>query len=125
MIGVMLNCNHWRNGAFMGACQGFAFSSDRLCLNCVYVDAGLKCQIESGRFRIGKLWLKHHGCKLWVGNWCWNEVWIPAQTAVRLVEYLRQTKGFHAEGGLMKLCEKWNSGVPFKAKDFAGKVVSK
>ena len=129
---VMLCCNHHRNGQFDGRLRGVDFGSDEL-LNVACCDLnGDRMKYEwsymtqgSGKIRIKEYKQKtvHEFCfsghREWVGNWCWDAVWMSLTEAARLANYLKSLHWWACEVAETSMAEKWNDkDYQFTEEDF-------
>lgn len=115
-IGVMIACNHWRNGSFRGVVTNFQFDRGRehIYLESPYYDAGLRMGYasEPGSYRNGGLLvfgrrtvIKPLGYWCWVGNWCWDQVTVSDHDGMRLLRLLCRM-GFKPDSGTERMW-KW------------------
>lgn len=58
------------------------------------------------------------GYKIWVGNWCWDAVSMPAAAGADLLNYLKEL-GWQCEGGISPYLEMWDKGEKFRPSDAA------
>ena len=61
--------------------------------------------IKNGRLKISRRKFAVKSTKDWYGNWCWTGVWMEAEEAVKLLNYLSQDDRWHCEGGYCDLCD--------------------
>lgn len=99
---LMLACNHYRDGHFVGHFDAADFNFGNgfeLYLSCNYCDVAFKCSELDVRgtkmLKVGKKTVRTYGSQDWVGNWCWCSWVIRPRAAAMLLNYLRDTKGFH------------------------------
>lgn len=116
MLTLMLCVNHHRNGAFTGRCRDISLG-DALTLDSPYIDASLKCEIETARFRLGKVrWWPHAREIPWLGNWCWQGLRVTAATAADVLNFAL-AKGYTPTVGWCTLWEKIDAGQAIGSLD--------
>ena len=54
----------------------------------------------------------------WVGNWCWNQYWMPASYACGLINVLLRSRQWSIEEAYTELFDKWKRGELFTPRDF-------
>lgn len=83
LIPVMVQWNYWRNGNFQGRCEGVEIN-DQLTLH----NFDVPCKLGKNAIVFGWRVFPIHGHREWVGNWCWDMVWMTPETAKKLIRYL-------------------------------------
>lgn len=96
---VMVNWNHWQNGAFKGVLMGADFDNAAT-VESPYWDQGIKAKLEGSCVVLGgknaeRFVIKGH--KEWVGSWCWDGLLMAADEAARLLNWLVCKKGFRPD----------------------------
>lgn len=95
LIQVAFCCNDHRNGNFTGRFDAIYF----------YHPSGEPVKIEGGENAVSfsgrgvKVCRKTFRCRghtQWVGNWCWDAVWMTPDDAAQLINYLRTLGGWRA-----------------------------
>lgn len=89
-------------------------------LRSIEVDRGPVCRIDTRlrRMKLGPFWFHIKGHKFWVGNWCWDAVWMEPSMAADLLNKARASDGWTPDAGYEPWWERWMSDEPFAADDF-------
>lgn len=82
LVPVMVQWNYWRNGMFQDVCEGVEIAG--LTLH----DFSVPAALEKSAMVIGWRVFPIEGHQEWVGNWCWDMVWMKPKYARRLIRYL-------------------------------------
>lgn len=134
-ISAAFCCNDWRNGNFTGRVTNIELQ--------VGNETGLELACEESypsrcpEFRFdgdgepsdkyiaisGKRF-PASGYRTWVGNWCWDAVTMDAITAADLLNFLRSSGKWQAEGGIVRLGDQWESGEKFRPSDLLAAVMT-
>ncbi len=111
-IQVMLQYNHWRDGTFKGTVSGIAVDP-ALHLESPFIDRALKLTVDEKAHTImlgrQRGW-QYSGYATWVGNWCWDAVWLTPGHAAQLLEFAR-TKGYKPDSGLVEVWDAFERGA--------------
>ena len=95
LIPLMLACNYYRNGVFDGLLRAIDLGADceTLKLESPYLDRHLRLEIGENEIKIGKTrtW-PIRGHREWVGNWCYDCVWVTSADAAEIVNFLFSKK---------------------------------
>lgn len=98
---VMLCCNDWRNGNFLGRAESVEIHDVSLeggSVTCNWINKRInsaKSYEGTSTLRIGRLLVPCLGYKTWVGNWCWDCATVRAVHALKIINYLAKSR-FHA-----------------------------
>ena len=113
-IHIMLCCNDYHNGAFLGYAESIEVGDITMVDGRVTVGYEEKKLKDSGpaegdaTLRIGRLRVPCLGYQTWVGNWCWDCAFVRAVHVQRILNYLIK-RGFHCEQGPCALFDKINA----------------
>lgn len=118
-IMIMLAVNDPDNGVRTSRCRSIAIA-DALHLEMDYENRSMNCVIDL-KAKTVKLCrrtypiLRHHS---WVGNWCWDAVWVAPDVAAQITNYIRTLKLMALTTGNDPHWEKYRDGAEFVAADF-------
>jgi hypothetical protein len=97
-------CNDHRNGMFIGRFDAVNFSLAGELVELEGPPTVIRI-LDKGRLQISRYLFRHRGYTEWVGNWCWDEFWIPE--AARLLRVLRK-RGFTCHCAPTRFFEAFN-----------------
>lgn len=88
LIEVMLCCNEPNSGNFSGYLTGF--NVGELEMYCTLADEGCWMLFDGNYLRVNgaQFYIADHA--RWAGNWCWDMVSMPAESACRLLNWARK-----------------------------------
>lgn len=122
-ITIMLCCNDYRNGEFLGYAENIEIDEVEMVGGRVAVRGGLEppatskpIEGEEG-LRIGRIVVPCLSYKTWVGNWCWDAAQVRAVHALKIVNYLIAAK-WHCEDGPYAQYEAVNKGLPISPDEW-------
>ena len=78
------------------------------------VDGGFAASRCKGFVRISRRKFPIVGYKYGWGNWCWNLVIVSPETAVEIIDYLKELDCFRCEEGETNFFEKFNADGKFQ-----------
>lgn len=113
-IRIDVACNDPDNGNFIGKfhmLQVTAGDDDMEFEGPLYQSDGITFSVKDGRARFGRIRVPILQSKDWVGNWCWNSVWVRWPDALKVINYLgKQTvQGWHMSCGPELLYDAFNA----------------
>lgn len=111
---IMLACNDWRNGNWLGVCESVeiaditlvggrvtsAHSSERL--------INAKAYEGDTTLRVGRVSIPCLSYKTWVGNWCWDCASVRAIHALKVMNYLAGKPDWHCEEAEFEIFKAFN-----------------
>lgn len=120
-VHVMFCCNEPDHGHFTGRVSQIDISVDGHDGIQINLQARVepKFKVEKDRVKVSR---RHFPIRPgsyfeWTGNWCWDSARMTKPVAADLLNYLRTLPTAQCEGGYTVLCDKWDSGKPFKGED--------
>lgn len=102
---IMFACNDYRNGSGQGWFDQIIIEKYEATIDCPRT---VIKYIDSNHVRIGRMVFEHRGWSEWVGNWCWDQLYILDYK--RLLRMLR-SKGATCECAHTPLF-RWFNGPP-------------
>lgn len=85
LIKVMLCCNEPQNGHFSGYLTGFNVGD--LEMACTLSEEGCWMLFEGNYLVVNSAQFYVADRQRWVGNWCWDQVTMPAESVCRLLNW--------------------------------------
>lgn len=85
ILEVMICCNEPSNGHFSGYLTGFDIGEMQV--GCTLAEEGFWMLFEDNYLKVtnDKFYVAER--KRHVGNWCWDKVWMPAESVCRLLNW--------------------------------------
>lgn len=111
-IRIMFSHNNPDNGEYTGKCRHIEFGSDMELE--LYSEESITTRIEQNnkRVKISRRYFPITAYQTWVGNWCWDAVWVNENIFNQIWDYLKDLNKFKAEGGVSKYYNLW-CDLPF------------
>lgn len=117
---IEIACNDPDNGSFAGRAEEIHIGAQLIELEprC-YGGAPRLVELPGDVIRLaGKKW-QTHGCKEWLGNWCWNGYWFDIPVAVDFLTWLHARRLFCCTTGETRIFNMWKNSAAFDADDRA------
>lgn len=96
LIQVMVCCNEPQNGHFSGYLTGLDLGELRL--YCGLTEEGCWMLFEGNYLKVSNDQFYVVDRERWVGNWCWDRITMPAESACRLLNWARKNDFYWEEG---------------------------
>lgn len=114
MMQLLFACNDPENGTFIGKADWFEFD-DCETLSVTRYGQPLTVRVIGGgmdaRIRIARRVFPCMGYTRWVGNWCWDAVWVDVAVADEIANYLRSFH-FQVDCAVSTIAEMWRNDEP-------------
>ena len=82
-------------------------------------DGGFPCTLTPTALSVAGETFALTGHRSWVGNICWECVWMDGATLLRFLRTLQQTDAFECTEGQAGLYVRWRSWTPLTSEDIA------
>lgn len=111
---VMLCCNDYRNGNYLGYVESIEIEEITLegaRMRIGWDDKpprGAKSYEGEATLRIGRLRVPALSYKTWVGNWCWDAAWVRGIHALRILNFLAAKEHWHCTEAPCEVYEAFN-----------------
>jgi hypothetical protein len=107
---ISIACNNPDNGHFTGHFSALHYGNDQdtELQHADFLRGPRVTYLGDGRVRLSRRIFEYEREKEWYGNWCWNALWMRPEEARRLLRYLRESGGWHCEGGPVRLYDWFN-----------------
>ena len=108
---VSIQCNDYRNGAFLGRCSAVELPQDAIELECRMEGSGVQVSFEGSTMKFWRLTIAIEKHITWYGNWCWDGVLVSFADAVAILNYVKSLKYWSAQGGWCSVVDAWEAGT--------------
>lgn len=85
MIPVMICVNNPDNGHYSGRCAGISVDDLIGLESCVLPEPRCTLKLDARTFSIHRTPFAYRSHKPWVGNWCWDCIWLTCEDLARLI----------------------------------------
>lgn len=109
-VAIDLACNDPDNGNFAGVIEAVNFYAEGELVE-LSLNAGKPMALRWGGaviFVRGKRW-PILGIKGWMGNWCWDRVWMREDVAIAFLVWLQRSRKYGCECAPCDLFDAWNA----------------
>ena len=124
-VRLQIDCNNHEDGSFNGSfamVELYVRPPEEVAWTHVLslegdVFHGDVVQIYDQTATLAELEIAHEGHDKWVGNWCWDDLLVSEEDALRLLEHLRQLGHWQVTEAPESIFDGWEGDEPFDMDD--------